>query len=235
MPQKILLIEDDLSIIEMVQTYLIKEGFHVSAASNGEEGITQFITDTYDLIVVDIMMPRLDGLEVIKIIRGKSSVPILIMSAKDSDVDKALGLGFGADDYITKPFSMIEFLARVKAGIRRATKYTNQVHTPLVDLSNVITWDALSVDLNNFLVTKNGEDLKLTSKEFEILKLFVTNPGRVFTKAQIYGFVWKDDYYGDENVINVHIRRLREKIEELPSEPRFLKTLWGIGYRWERN
>lgn len=232
MQHKILLVEDDISIVEMVQNHLIKEGYSVTAALDGEEGIVKFRCDTYDLVILDIMMPKLDGLEALKIIRDKSPVPILIMSAKDSDVDKALGLGFGADDYIAKPFSLIELTARVKAAIRRATKYANTSHAPLAELPNVMTWGALRIDLDNFSVTKDGEDIKLTSKEFDILKLFVTNPERVFTKAQIYGFVWNDDYYGDENVINVHIRRLREKIEDQPSEPRYLKTLWGIGYKW---
>ncbi|KPD10054.1 PhoP family transcriptional regulator [Aneurinibacillus migulanus] len=232
MRYKILLIEDDYSIVEMVQNYLIKEGFSVTTALDGEEGITKFVNDTYNLIVLDIMMPKLDGLEVVKIIRETNSVPILIISAKDSDIDKALGLGFGADDYIAKPFSLVEFLARVKAAIRRATKYSNQVYTTLAETSNVITWGTLEIDLDNFSVTKNQKDIKLTSKEFDILKLFVTNPNRVFTKAQIYGFIWNDDYYKDDNVINVHIRRLREKIEDQPSNPQYLKTLWGIGYKW---
>ncbi|MGK5506569.1 response regulator transcription factor [Brevibacillus formosus] len=232
MSYKILLIEDDCSIVEMVKNYLIKEGFSVTTVQDGEEGITKFVNDTYHLIVLDIMMPKLDGLEVIRIIRESSPVPILIISAKDSDVDKALGLGFGADDYIAKPFSLVEFLARVKAAIRRATKYSNQVNTTLAENLKVITWGTLRIDLDNFSVTKNQEDIKLTPKEFDILKLFVTNPNRVFTKAQIYGFIWNDDYYRDDNIINVHIRRLREKIEDQPSDPQYLKTLWGIGYRW---
>lgn len=233
MHQKILLVEDDLSIVEMVQNHLIKEGYDVITAFNGEEGVSKFRNGNYALVVLDIMMPKLDGLEVVRLIREKSLVPVLMMSAKDSDVDKALGLGFGADDYIAKPFSLIEFSARVKAAIRRATKYSSQAPMPQAAASSIIAWHSLRIDLNNFSVTKDGEDLKLTAKEFEILKLFVTNPGRVFTKAQIYGFVWHDSYYGDENVINVHIRRLREKIEDQPSSPQFLKTLWGIGYKWE--
>lgn len=229
---KVLLIEDDLSIIEMVGNHLMKDGFLVTTALDGEEGIAKFKQDTYDLVVLDIMMPKLDGLEVVKKIRETSAVSVLIMSAKDSDVDKALGLGFGADDYIAKPFSLIEFSARVKAAIRRATKYSHQAEAT-TEIPNVIICGTLRIDLDNFAVTKHDEEIKLTSKEFDILKLFVTNPNRVFTKAQIYGFIWNDDYYGDENVINVHIRRLREKIEDQPSEPRFLKTLWGIGYKWE--
>lgn len=190
-----------------------------------------FRKETYDLMLVDLMMPKLDGMEVIKIVRESSSIPILIMSAKDSDIDKALGLGFGADDYIPKPFSMIEISARIKAAIRRATKYA--ARDPQEEQRNVITVDELAIDLDNFSVVKRGEEIKLTSKEFDILKLFLKNPNRVFTKAKIYGFIWNEEYYGDENVINVHIRRLREKIEDNPSEPKYVKTLWGIGYKWE--
>lgn len=232
--QKILLMEDDPSIIEMVHNHFIREGYLVTTAQNGEEGMEKF-NDTYDLLIVDIMMPKLDGLEVIKLVRAKSHVPILVLSAKDSEVDKALGLGFGADDYIAKPFSLIELSARVKAMIRRATQYIQETKldvTPLKD-THMIQNERLCIDLDNISITRNGEDVKLTSKEFELLKLFATNPGRVFTKAQIYSFIWQEDYYGDENVINVHIRRLREKIELDPSHPEHIKTLWGIGYKWE--
>lgn len=173
------------------------------------------------------MMPKLDGLEVVRIIREKSAVPILMMSAKDTDVDKAVGLGLGADDYICKPFSMIELAARVKAGIRRSTKYSATETT-----EKMIQIGDLTIDPINFTV-KNGKPLKLTLKEFEILKLFVKNQNRVFTKAQIYTLIWNEEYYGDDNVINVHMRRLREKIESDPSNPEYIKTLWGIGYKLE--
>lgn len=241
MPHSILLIEDDTQIVEMLRNYLVKEGYDVSEAFNGFEGISLFRQKAFDIVIVDVMMPKLDGIEVIKLIREKSSVPILIMSAKDSDVDKAIGLGFGADDYIAKPFSLIEVTARIKAAIRRATTYSTagQTATEAAEQASgaarVLTFDVLRIDLDNFSVAKNDVDLKLTAKEFEILKLFTTNPNRVFTKAQLYGFIWNDEYYGDENVINVHIRRLREKIEDNPSEPKYIKTLWGIGYKWEGN
>ncbi|QKS46621.1 response regulator transcription factor [Paenibacillus cellulosilyticus] len=234
-----MLIEDDTQIVEMLRNYLVKEGYDVSAAYNGLDGIVLFRQSAFDIVIVDIMMPKLDGIEVIKLIRENSSVPILIMSAKDSDVDKAIGLGFGADDYIAKPFSLIEVSARIKAAIRRATKYSNAgpaattASNQVTPSAKVLSFGVLRIDLDNFSASKNDVDLKLTAKEFEILKLFVTNPNRVFTKAQLYGFIWNDEYYGDENVINVHIRRLREKIEDQPSEPRYIKTLWGIGYKWE--
>lgn len=228
MENKILLIEDDIDISEMVENYLKKEGFKITTAFNGEEGVGKFLNNSFDLIILDIMMPKLDGMEVMKIVRERSLVPILIMSAKDSDVDKAVGLGLGADDYIAKPFSMIELSARVKAAIRRVNQYTKNGKKEEVNIINV---NHLIIDLENYSVIKKGVKLQLTSKEFDILKLFISNPNRVFTKAQIYSFVWNDDYFGDENVINVHMRRLREKIEDNPSEPKYIKTLWGIGYK----
>lgn len=230
MDNKILIIEDDRAISEMVQNFLAKEGFNVESAFDGEEGISKFFKEDFNMVILDLMMPKLDGMETLKIIREKSLVPVLIMSAKDSDIDKALGLGFGADDYIVKPFSVIELSARVKACIRRATKYvrdTKKQEDAAIKIHN------LTVDIHNFSVIKNGEHLQLTAKEFDILKLFIKNPGRVFTKAEIYSFVWQDEYYGDENIINVHMRRLREKIEENPSHPNIIKTLWGIGYKLE--
>lgn len=228
MNNKILIIEDDKSISEMVKNYLIKDGFSVDTAFDGEEGVEKFLRGNFDMIILDIMMPKLDGMEVLRIIREKSLIPVLIMSAKDTDVDKALGLGFGADDYISKPFSMIELSARIKASIRRATKYSNTIEKEEI---KVIKFGNLTIDLDNFLVSKNNENIQLTSKEFEILKLFIQNPSRVFTKAQIYSFIWGEEYYGDENVINVHMRRIREKIEDDPSNPKYIKTLWGIGYK----
>lgn len=234
MPQHVLVVEDDHDINEMVSSYLQKEGFEVSAAFDGEAAVELLRSgERFDLVLLDLMLPKLGGHEVLRSIRERSLVPVLILSAKDSDVDKALGLGFGADDYITKPFSMIELTARVKAAIRRAG-YTAPPAGETgrqEEQKQVLTLGHLAIDLDNFTVWKNGEEIKLTAKEFHILKLFVTSPGRVFTKAQIYRQVWEDEYYGDENVINVHMRRLREKIEEDPSNPGIIKTLWGIGYK----
>ena len=226
MSHHILLVEDDISIQEMVEKYLIKEGFQVTIASDGEEGVNTYLKGSFDLIILDIMMPKLDGLEVVRIIREKSAVPILMMSAKDTDVDKAVGLGLGADDYICKPFSMIELVAR-------KSRYS-EVYEILGYRNNrkMIQIGDLTIDPINFTVEKR-KPLKLTLKEFEILKLFVKNQNRVFTKAQIYTLVWNEEYYGDDNVINVHMRRLREKIESDPSNPEYIKTLWGIGYKLE--
>lgn len=236
MPQRVLLIEDDEAISEMVRSYLVKEGYAVDTAFDGEAAEKSFLGQgPYDLVLLDLMLPKRSGTDILQTIRAGSLVPVLIMSAKDSDVDKALGLGFGADDYITKPFSMIELAARVKAAIRRAgyASAGSRTEEPAAveEKTKVISLRGLSVDLDNYSAQKNGEEVKLTAKEFQILKLFVSSPGRVFTKAQIYSLVWEDEYYGDENVINVHMRRLREKIEDDPSHPEYIKTLWGIGYK----
>ncbi len=228
MHNRILLIEDDKAISEMVEIYLRKEGFSITTAFNGEKGVVEFLKSKFDLVLLDIMMPKLDGIEVMRIVREKSSIPILIMSAKDSDVDKAIGLGLGADDYIAKPFSMVELSARVKAAIRRATKYSQSEKNEELKIVHI---GDLTIELKNYSVTKKGINLQLTSKEFDILKLFITNPKRVFTKADIYSLIWNDDYLDAENVISVHMRRLREKIEDNPSKPQYIKTLWGIGYK----
>ena len=227
---KILLVEDDIELSDMLKNYLINDGFDVKTAYDGQEAITKFNNEKFDLLLLDIMIPKIDGMTVLKKIREKNTIPILIISAKDTDLDKALGLGFGADDYISKPFSLVEVSARIKANIRRATKYINAKNEKN---NNILYVKDLEIDLLNFAVNKNGENLRLTLRVFDILKLFATNKNRVFTKAQIYEFVWKETYYGDENVINVHIRRLREKIEDDPSNPIYIKTLWGIGYRME--
>lgn len=229
MQKHILLVEDDRAISEMVETYLVKEGFIVDIAPDGEEAIRSFRERDYDLILLDLMLPKLNGMDLLKKIREKSMIPILIISAKDSDVDKALGLEFGADDYVPKPFSMIELLARVRAAIRRATQYSQE--DKKVNQQQIIHYRDLSIDIENFLVSKNGMEVKLTSKEWEILKLFIMNPNRVFTKEQIYRSVWGEDYFGDENIINVHMSRLREKIEDNKTSLSYIKTLWGIGYK----
>lgn len=228
--KRILLVEDEKEISLMVKNYLTKEGYIVDTAFNGEEGLFQFRRKDYSLVILDIMMPKMDGIELIKRIREKSNVPAIILSAKDGEIDKALGLGFGADDYVAKLFSMVELSARVKAAIRRATEYSNEE----VKQNKVIKVDDLIIDINNYSVKRGDEDLKLTNKEFEIFKLFLTNPNIVFTKEQIYRQVWEDEFMGDDNIINVHIRRLREKVERDPSKPKYIKTLWGIGYKYER-
>lgn len=232
MSGSLLLVEDDASISEMVENYLSKEGYRVTTVADGAEAVRVFVSGEYDLVLLDLMLPNVSGLDLLQAIRERSKVPILILSAKDGEVDKALGLRFGADDYIAKPFSLLELAARVSASIRRATQYAAaEIGSAEGGVAVTLTAGELSLDPDNFTATKRGEDIKLTAKEFHILKLFLQHPTRVYTKAMLYQLVWNEKYYGDENVINVHMRRLREKIEDDPSNPRYIRTLWGIGYR----
>lgn len=228
MQKKILIVEDDKEISELVTGHLEQENFIVFTAFDGEEALQLFENKSIDLVLLDLMLPKVNGMEFLKRIRETSFVPVLIISAKESDVDKSLGLGFGADDYISKPFSIIELTARVHAAIRRATQYLPVTENPS---SEMIQFKALTLELDTFSAQVNEENIQLTSKEFHILKLFMTNQSRVFTKEQIYQLIWEDDYFGNENAINVHIRRLREKIEKDPSNPQYIRTIWGIGYK----
>ncbi|WP_416296249.1 response regulator transcription factor [Paenibacillus illinoisensis] len=229
MEKRILLVEDDNDINLLIEEQLKQDHYSVAAARDGEEALALFQKEKFDLILLDLMLPKVSGMELLKHIRETSKVPVLIISAKGSDLDKAMGLGFGADDYISKPFSMIELTARVQAAIRRATLYSETESKPAAP--SVITFKDLILDLHSFSVKVKEKSMPLTAKEFHILKLFLTHQSRVFTKEQIYQLIWEEDYYGNENVINVHIRRLREKIEEDPSAPQYIRTIWGIGYR----
>ena len=224
----VLLVEDDRDISKLVKRHLEQENFTVLTAFDGEEALALLQKNKVDLILLDLMLPKLSGMDFLKQIRTTSLVPILIISAKDSDIDKALGLGFGADDYISKPFSMVELTARVYAAIRRATQY---LPSEITSTSTILHFNELTLDLKTFSASVNGKTVQLTSKEFHILKLFMTNRNRVFTKEQIYHLIWEDEYYGNENAINVDIRRLREKIEVDPSNPQYIRTIWGIGYK----
>ncbi|MBM6996123.1 response regulator transcription factor [Paenibacillus sp. DXFW5] len=227
----LLMIEDDPAISAMVKDYLSKEGYKITLAQDGEEALRQFASASYDLVLLDLMLPKRSGLDILEHIRKESSIPILILSAKDNEVEKALGLRLGADDYIAKPFSLIELAARVQASIRRATLYSNPDDAGQASDLKLLSVGDLTVDPGNFTVTKRGKEILLTSKEFHILKLFLQHPTRVYTKAMLYQLVWNEEYFNDDNVINVHMRRLREKIEDDPSNPRYIRTLWGIGYR----
>lgn len=224
---KLLLVEDDEEISCMLKDYLETENYEVVCAADGAEACRMFDSGTYSLILLDLMIPVISGMRVMQHIRKSSTVPIIILSAKDTDSDKTLGLGMGADDYITKPFSVTEVLARIKANIRRSTQYAR----PAEPEPEVLTAGDLTMNLGDYTVTKNNKKIELTVKEFEILKLLLQNPKRVYTKAQIYSIIWKDEYLGDENAVNVHISRLRNKIEDNPRMPVYIVTVWGIGYK----
>lgn len=227
--QRILLIEDDKGISDMVAEYLLNEEFAVDQAFDGDSALRYFKEDTFDLVLLDIMIPFLDGMQVMKEIRRNSVVPILIISARDSESDKAMGLGFGADDYITKPFSLVELTARIKANLRRTTRYSQ----PQEDPDTKIRYKELMIDTQGYEVYGDGKRIALTGKEFEILCLLAGHPQRIYTKEQIYSAVWKEPYYGEEHVINVHVNRLRGKLGEALPGRQYIRTVWGIGYRME--
>ncbi|OWR31955.1 DNA-binding response regulator [Saccharibacillus sp. O23] len=233
MEGNLLIIEDDAGISGMVADYMKKEGYRSTVVHEGDRALEQFQAERYDLVLLDLMLPGRSGMDVLQEIRSVSRVPILIVSAKDNEVEKALGLRFGADDYIAKPFSLIELSARIQASIRRATQYStpDMQAAPQPAEPKRLTAGDLIVDPENFSVRKRGEEIRLTAKEFQILKLMIQHPSRVYTKAMLYEQVWNEEYYNDDNAINVHMRRLREKIEDDPSNPRYIVTLWGIGYR----
>lgn len=224
---KILLVEDDQEISEMLRSYLTTENYEVVCAADGEDACKKFNEDMFSLVLLDLMIPKLSGMDVMKYIRGKSMVPIIIVSAKDTDSDKTLGLGLGADDYITKPFSVTEVVARIKANIRRNTQYAGGAETE----NKILFAGSLVMNLLDYSVRKSNRILELTAKEFDILKLLMRNPKKVYTKEQLYSLVWNDAYMGDENAVNVHISRLRNKIEDNPRNPRYIVTVWGIGYK----
>lgn len=227
----LLLVEDDTEIREMLSTFLGSEGYNIECAEDGEEALKLFKAMSFNLVLLDLMIPKKNGMEVMKEIRKESIVPIIIISAKDSDSDKTLGLGLGADDYITKPFSVTDVLARIKANIRRTTIYSDSSKKETSEQS----FRNITINTDTYTATKDGEKLSLTAKEFEILKLLMKNPDKVYTKAQIYNLVWKDPYLGDENAVNVHISRLRNKIEDDPKNPLIVLTVWGIGYKLGEN
>lgn len=223
---KLLLVEDDTEISEMLKNYLETENYEVTCAADGEEACAAFDREAYQLVLLDLMIPKISGMGVMRHIRENSTTPIIILSAKDSDSDKTLGLGMGADDYITKPFSVTEVLARIKANIRRSTQYAAPAAEPAI-----LSAGDLTMNLTDYTVEKAGQRLELTAKEFEILKLLLKNPKKLYTKEQLYSIVWNDAYIGDENAVNVHISRLRGKLEEDPRNPKYIITVWGIGYK----
>ena len=226
----ILVCDDDREIVEAIEIYLSKEGYNVIKAYDGLEAIEILKKEDIQLLLIDIMMPRLDGLRATLKIREKSGIPIIILSAKSEDSDKVIGLDVGADDYTTKPFNPLELIARVKSQLRRYTK----LGTMAGQKSNVYTVGGLEVNDDSKEVTVDGESVKLTPYEYKILLLLVKNQGRVFTIEQIYENVWEEEAIAADNTVAVHIRHIREKIEINPKEPRYLKVVWGVGYKIEK-
>lgn len=229
---KILVCDDDKEIVEAIEIYLTQEGYEVLKAYDGMEALKVLETEHVDLLVIDVMMPRLDGIRATLKIREENNMPIIILSAKSEDADKILGLNIGADDYVTKPFNPLELIARVKSQIRRYTKLGSTVDT---GQESVYTVGGLSVNDDLKEVTVDGEPVKLTPLEYSILLLLVKNQGKVFSISQIYEDIWNEDAIGVDNTVAVHIRHIREKIEINPKEPRYLKVVWGVGYKIEKS
>ena len=227
----ILVCDDDKEIVEAIEIYLTQEGYNVLKAYDGEEAIKVLKKEKVDLLVIDVMMPRLDGIRATLKIREENSLPIIILSAKSEDADKILGLNVGADDYVTKPFNPLELVARVKSQIRRYTKLGSTV---MDTKKSIYTVGGLTIDDDLKEVTVDGETVKLTPIEYNILLLLVKNQGKVFSIDQIYENIWNEDAIGADNTVAVHIRHIREKIEINPKEPRYLKVVWGVGYKIEK-
>lgn len=229
--QTILVCDDDKEIVEAIEIYLQQEGYRVLKAYDGEEALKVLKENEVHLLIMDVMMPKLDGIRATLKIREESSIPIIILSAKTEDSDKILGLNIGADDYVEKPFNPLELVARVKSQLRRYTQLGNAAET------NGAVYEVGGLSINDDLkeVTVDGEVVKLTPIEYNILLLLVKNQGKVYSINQIYESIWNEDAIGADNTVAVHIRHIREKIEINPKEPRYLKVVWGVGYKIEKN
>ncbi len=227
----VLVCDDDREIVEAIEIYLSQEGYKVLKAYDGEEALKVLDREKVDLLIIDVMMPKLDGIRATLKILEKKNMPIIILSAKSEDADKILGLNVGADDYMTKPFNPLELTARVKSQLRRYTQLGSTI-----DKSNqaVYAVGGLSIDDEQKEVTVDGEPVRLTPIEYNILLLLVKNQGKVFSIDQIYESIWNEDAIGVDNTVAVHIRHIREKIEINPKEPRYLKVVWGVGYKIEK-
>ena len=228
---RILVCDDDKDIVDAIDIYLTQEGYQVLKAYNGEEAIKVLKEKEVDLLIIDVMMPRLDGIRATLKIREEMSLPIIILSAKSEDADKILGLNIGADDYMTKPFNPLELVARVKSQLRR---YTQLGSTSKEDSKYEFKTGGLVIRDDLKRVTVDGETVKLTPIEYNILLLLVKNQGKVFSINQIYESIWNEEAIGADNTVAVHIRHIREKIEINPKEPRYLKVVWGVGYKVEK-
>ena len=227
----ILICDDDRDIVSALKIYLTSEGYQTVEAWDGAQALAAVRAGGIDLILMDVMMPKLDGIRATAKLREEGNIPIILLTAKSEDSDKVLGLNIGADDYITKPFNPIEVLARVKSQLRR---YTSLGGKNRGEEQDVLRNGALVMDDGAKLVTVDGEGVGLTPIEYNILRLLLRNPGRVYSTAQIYEQVWNDPALGSENTVAVHIRHLREKIEIDPANPRYLKVVWGLGYKMEK-
>lgn len=216
--------DDEPLIIKGLKFSLEQDGYEIDSAFDGEEAIQKFQNNMYDLLILDIMLPKMSGVEVCQKIRESSSTPIIMLTAKGEDMDKILGLEYGADDYMTKPFNILELKARIKAIFRRAIGTKEPEKIQIIQSKNMV------IHLANRSVFIDDTEINLTAKEFDLLQLFATNPGKVYSRENLLEMIWKYDYLGDLRTVDVHIRRLREKIEKNPSQPNYIFTKWGVGY-----
>ena len=222
--KRILLVDDEPLILKGLKYTLEQEGYETLSAMDGEEALNLFFSKTVDLVLLDVMLPKLDGIQFCQRIRESSNVPIIMLTAKGEDMDKILGLEYGADDYMTKPFNILEVKARIKNILRRASQPAANEDKKVIRVRDLV------VNIVNRSVTLGGKEVRLTAKEFDLLQLFINNRGKVFSREAMLETVWKYDYMGDARTVDVHIRRLREKIERNTSQPEFIFTKWGVGY-----
>ena len=225
MGKKVLVVDDEKLIVKGIRFSLLQDGMEVDCAYDGEEALEKAKENKYDLILLDVMLPKMDGFEVCQQIREFSEVPIVMLTAKGDDMDKILGLDYGADDYITKPFNILEVKARIKAIMRRTGKKEEKA-----DTSNILEKNDMKIDRESRRVFIEGQEINLTAKEFDVLELLALNPDKVYSREKLLNLVWGYEYPGDARTVDVHIRRLREKIEKTPSNPKYVHTKWGVGY-----
>lgn len=227
MKKRLLIIEDDIDIALMMKEYLVKESYEVYTAFTGEDGIKEFMENNIDLVLLDVMMPGIDGFTVLSKIRAFSNVPVIMLTAKGQQMDKIIAFKRGCDDYIVKPFDLVEVSLRITAILRRGSNISEE--------NSLITYKDLVIDKEQYKVIKNEEEIKLTKKEFEILLLLMEHPGRVYTSEMIYNKVWKDKYVENDNSVITHIRNLREKLGDKVKDSIYIKTIWGVGYKVEKD
>ena len=224
MAKRILIVDDEPMIVKGLKYSLEQDGYETESASDGEEAVNTFFAGKFDLVLLDVMLPGMGGIEVCQRIREKSDVPIIMLTAKGEDMDKILGLEYGADDYMTKPFNILEVKARIKTIFRRTSMGKRESDAKTLRARDMV------INLNNRSVTIGDREVNLTAKEFDLLHLFMSNRGKVFSRESLLETIWKYDYLGDLRTVDVHIRRLREKVEKNPAQPEFIFTKWGVGY-----
>ena len=230
MDRRVLIVDDEKLIVKGLKFSLEQDNMEVDVAYDGREALEKAMNNQYDIILLDVMLPELNGFEVCQQVRDFSDVPIIMLTAKGDDMDKILGLEYGADDYITKPFNILEVKARIKAIMRRMGKNRQQAK----DTSKIIVSGDMKIDLDSRRVFIENREVNLTAKEFDLLELLITNPNKVYNREKLLNLVWGYDYPGDVRTVDVHVRRLREKIENNPSEPKYIHTKWGVGYFFQK-